>query len=68
MPRITQDDSEQYYLVSDVARIMSVTEKTVRDWITIGAKGKKLAASKVGKSWHITRVALSDFANRTVNQ
>lgn len=56
---------DERYTVAQVAKIMSVTEQTVRMWINSNDPKKRLGAIKIGKSWHVTKAALSDFANRS---
>lgn len=52
---------DKYYSVKEVAQIFQVSELTVRLWINKGVNGRKLAATKFGKSWRVTRAAITDF-------
>lgn len=55
---------DRLHTVKEVAKIFSVSELTIRIWITKGdAKSRRLAAMKMGKSWRISRQAMVDWAN-----
>jgi excisionase family DNA binding protein len=52
-----------FLTVTQVARILGVTEKSVRDFVTCG----ELRASKIGQ-WRITEDDLREFVERRSNQ
>ena len=49
--------------ISEIAKRRGLSEMTVRLWITIGLKGKKLKASRAGSSgmWLIREEDLAEF-------
>ena len=49
--------------VSEVAQRMGVADRTVRQWITVGLRGKKLKAKRAGESgiWRVREADLEDF-------
>ena len=47
--RQIRENMPKYYTVKEVAEIMKVSEKTVRNWIKWG----RIKAIKIGRQWRI---------------
>jgi excisionase family DNA binding protein len=50
---------EKYYSTEDIAEILGLKEKTVREWLRTG----KLKGKKIGRLWRVKESELEEFIN-----
>jgi len=56
--------TDKFYTVADIASLLSVTEKTIRDTINRG----DIEAYKVGKYWRISQSAFDEYLKSNSNR